>query len=351
MWAGMAELDRTRDVARKLTAMAGLAQPDDLEAIPGGKNNRVYRVVTTAGETLLLKLYFHHPGDLRDRLAAEWAFLRHVWALGIRQVPQPLACDSEEHAGLYSFLPGRKLTVTEVTPDIVAAAADFIVAINQQREGVVLPKASEACFSLQEHIETVDRRIARLQQLDPQAPQYEQANVFVRRRLTPMWQQVRTEALSAAGAAGLAVEGALPAAQCCCSPSDFGLHNALVRDHGRDGIAFLDFEYAGLDDPAKLVCDFFSQPSIPPPIAEFSSFVARIEKGLGLSADFAARCRILLSVYRIKWLLIMLNDFLPIDAARRMYANGDDRALRCAEQLAKAIGAYDRSFPDTAGVT
>ncbi len=39
------------------------------------------------------------------------------------------------------------------------------------------------------------------------------------------------------------------------SPSDFGFHNALLDDGG--AISFLDFEYSGRDDPAKLDLRFF----------------------------------------------------------------------------------------------
>ena len=39
------------------------------------------------------------------------------------------------------------------------------------------------------------------------------------------------------------------------SPSDFGLHNAKLGEDGK--LAFFDFEYAGWDDPAKTIADFF----------------------------------------------------------------------------------------------
>ena len=38
------------------------------------------------------------------------------------------------------------------------------------------------------------------------------------------------------------------------SPSDFGFHNALLKDNGK--LCFLDFEYFGRDDPVKLMADF-----------------------------------------------------------------------------------------------
>ena len=60
------------------------------------------------------------------------------------------------------------------------------------------------------------------------------------------------------------------------SPSDFGFHNMLIDKNGR--LRFIDFEYAGWDDPAKIICDFFCQPKFPVPMNWMDSF---IEEALG----------------------------------------------------------------------
>ena len=102
------------------------------------------------------------------------------------------------------------------------------------------------------------------------------------------------------------MEQTIDARDCCLSPSDFGFHNALT---GPAGLGFLDFEYAGRDDPAKLVSDFFCQPEIPVPMRYHAGFIARLAQGLRLDAAGRARCRILLDAYRIKWTCIILNEF------------------------------------------
>ena len=40
----------------------------------------------------------------------------------------------------------------------------------------------------------------------------------------------------------------------CVSPSDFGFQNTLIS---KNIVYFIDFEYAGLDDPVKCILDFF----------------------------------------------------------------------------------------------
>lgn len=315
--------------ATDLCATAGRPIPVALTQLAGGKNNRVFRLDLGDGSTLVFKSYHADPRDPRDRLGAEWAFLNYVWGKGVRAVPQPLARARERHAAIYSFVPGRKLAPREIAQSHIDQAADFIVAANATpRELDSLAPASEACFSLADHVATVDRRVARLAQLDPLTPYREQAEALIAGRLVPGWERVRARLVAEQD------HLPLPASAQCASPSDFGFHNALV-DEARRAV-FIDFEYAGRDDPAKLVCDFFCCPEIPVPLHFREGFVMTLAEGLHLDQSFVRRCEVLLDAYRIKWTCIVLNDFLPLGAARRDFAQGDDREARCAAQLDKA---------------
>ena len=320
-------------LASHLAESAGRGGARSLTRLNGGKNNQVYRVETDAGDAVL-KHYFSDPGDPRDRLAAEWGFLRHIWSRGVRVVPEPLACDTALRAGLYGFVPGRKLLSSELKPDHIGAAIDFILAMNAPpRAPQALVPASEACFSLADHLATVERRVARLAGLDPHAPHAKEAQRLVAEALLPKWNTVKARLAGDARAAGLEIGRALSPDQCCLSPSDFGFHNALADESGR--VTFLDFEYAGRDDPAKLVSDFFCQPEIPVPLNYLPDFLTRLADGLELDDAGRARCHILLDVYRIKWSCILLNDFLPIGAARRSFAKVGEWEIRCLMQIEK----------------
>ena len=52
----------------------------------------------------------------------------------------------------------------------------------------------------------------------------------------------------------------LPKSERCLSPSDFGFHNAICDVNGV--YHFVDFEYFGWDDPAKMICDFILHPGM-----------------------------------------------------------------------------------------
>lgn len=322
--------DELLDAAARLCAVARRPTPLSLKQLAGGKNNRVFAVAVTDGPALILKSYHADPRDPRDRLFAEWSFLTYVWERGVRVVPEPLAQERASHTALYGLVPGRKLAASEIDAGQIAQAAGFIRAANgAPRQPESLQPGSEACFSLADHVATVDRRVARLATLDPDAPHRERAEMLVRTGLVPAWERVR------ATIAADADTTALPSEAQCISPSDFGFHNAMVDDDGR--ASFIDFEYAGRDDPAKLVCDFFCCPEIPVPLVHRVAFVDSLTEGLGLDAAFRRRCDLLLDAYRIKWACIILNDFLPMDAARRDFANLGSREARCAAQLDKAV--------------
>lgn len=308
--------------------------------LTGGGNNRVYRIDTSAGP-VLLKEYFRHAKDSRDRLGAEQAFLQFAWAHGVRAIPQPLACDRAAGIAIYEFLVGGKLAPGEVTAAHVDEAAAFFAAVNRHRHApgaAALPVASEACFSLAEHLACVERRIARLGVIEPESDLHRQAAALVAERLVPAWQRVR----AAVEARGLPLEAPLAAADRVISPSDFGFHNSIVTD---SGLKFIDFEYAGWDDPAKTVCDFFCQPAVPVPREHFERFLAAAADGSHDPAALRERVRLLLPVYELKWCCIMLNEFLPVGDDRRAFARGDEshetRRLNQLHKVEASLGRLD----------
>lgn len=320
--------------AQQLWTAAGFTGKVTLEPISGGANNRVYRA--TAGDACaLLKAYFRHPQDQRDRLGAEYAFAEFAWAHGVRQAPKPLACDRAEGLALYEYIPGKRLEPGEVDDASVQQALDFVRALNAHRtapDALALPAGSEACFSVADHLACVTRRVERLRALQSESDIDREAAAFVNDMLLPRWQAISAEVEYQADAV-LTVE--IPHAARCLSPSDFGFHNAILPADGC--LRFIDFEYAGWDDPAKLVCDFFCQPAVPVPLTYFTDFTHRVVALLSLPAGESARYALLLPVYQVKWCCIILNAFLPVGGSRRDFAHGpqDIQAAR-RQQLAKA---------------
>jgi len=336
------ETPHTTDVAN-LLAEIGLPREFRPTSLPGGGNNRVYRL-DCAGSPLLLKAYFHHPHDSRDRLAAEFSFSRFAWDHGLRCLPQPLARDDRNHLGLYEFIRGRALEARDVGLDAVDQAIGFFVGLNQYKFDPAsrhLPNGSEACFTLAEHLACVQRRIAQLLEVEGSSSPDRAAAAWIRGKLHPAWQQEQDRVRHKATACGLAIDLHIRDSDRCLSPSDFGFHNAILAEDGR--LRFLDFEYAGWDDPAKTVCDFLCQPNRPLPEEHAARFTQAVVSGLSDAAGHQRRISLLLSVYRLKWCCIMMNEFLPVASQRRNFArNADGQEERKRRQLEKAEQALEQ---------
>jgi hypothetical protein len=291
----------------------------------GSGNNRVHRVETDRG-TFVAKEYFRDERDPRDRLAAEYAFLSHAANVAPGFTPLPFASDADRGIALYEFIDGRPPAPDEIGMDHVEQAIAFFVALN--RESATLAYASESCFSIREHLELVDGRIRRLS--EDGSPEIA---AFVA-ELASRWTDIASQVDRGARVLGLDPNDPLPTEQRCVSPSDFGFHNALVTD---DRIRFIDFEYAGIDDPAKMTGDFFSQLAVPVPQELFAEFVERTMSVFPRAHELVRRARLLRPVYRIKWCCIALNVFLPVHLARRKFADPSlHEASIKAAQLAKA---------------
>ncbi len=332
-------------VVRTLADRAGIGAVRSLEPIAGGANNRVFRLESESG-AYLLKSYFRHPDDPRDRLAAEFAFARFAWASGVRCIPQPLACDPQEGLGLFEFVFGKSLRGTIVGEAAVNQAIDFFRVLNRAKDhpdAAALPRASESCLSLDDHLGTVTRRVERLQSIPAASALDRTAAALVENELVPLWRQVQGKARMMAAALGLRIDRPIDPADRCLSPSDFGFHNAILANDGR--IRFIDFEYAGWDDPAKLVCDFFSQPAVPAPAPAFDRFAHAVAAEMPSPPLHVARATLLLPVYRVKWVCIMLNEFLPVGGSRRAFSGtAAEQETRKDLQLNKARAALAAAF-------
>jgi hypothetical protein len=322
----------TEQFIRSTIQHAGWYQDFTLEPVSHGGNNQVLRLGAASGSHLV-KHYFYHPDDRRDRFAAERAFYSYLQGADVHRMPKPQHWLLKERLAVFEFVQGKK--PTEATPAMVHQALDFFAEMNAHRhsaDAAALPMASEACFSLREHVETVAQRVNRLVQITPESEIDGKAMDFVFNEIQPKWDDIAGVVIRSAAREGYAAP--LPMEARCITPSDFGFHNSISPRGGH--LRFFDFEYAGWDDPAKTVCDFFCQPAVPVDHALLPEFTAKVAE-LFPDSDVAARVKSLLPLYQIKWCCIMLNEFLPTSAARRRFAQeGMNETERKSAQLARA---------------
>ena len=111
------------------------------------------------------------------------------------------------------------------------------------------------------------------------------------------------------------------------SPSDFGFHNAIEKKNKT--IKFIDFEYFGWDDPAKLIADFCFHPGmkLPPNLKE-----GWIDGAIDIyGGDVSERLRLIWPLVGLSWCLILLNEFKDDIWQRR--CSGDRSKLEARKEI------------------
>jgi hypothetical protein len=320
-------------IARELSSSPAAARP----AGRGG-NNRVLAVRLEDGRKILLKRYLLDARDGRNRAGAEFAALSLMWSAGLRAAAKPLYKDPSGAFALHSLLPGRTLSGRKITQSHIDQALAFINRLQTLRgHAGGIKEAADSRLCLADYPHHLERRLARIEAGLPQAPAA--ARAFVSKKLRPAIDALIVRFMKSAGSA-LRVK--FPRSQKILSPSDFGFHNAVAGPGGKLG--FVDFEYFGWDDPAKLAADFahHAGQQVPAPLkARFRLGLAKIVPD---RQAFEQRLALVEELVAYEWILIVLNVLSPEQLARRRFSNPKAdaaalilRRLRLAQKLFRSL--------------
>lgn len=289
-----------------------------IHTISAGANNQVCKVVTS-DNTYFLKC-FAPSYSAQYKLQNEFSFTQALFNAGIERVSTPLYYDKELLIALYQFIEGRP--VTTITDWHINEAVEFIIHSNSNDTLTEkLNIASESPNTLYGFIEIVQTRLTNL------------ASATVPKHCETPLKDILTQVQHKLFALKQQTDDSWHhiIERSCVSASDFGFHNAIEEHHQ---VTFIDFEYAGLDTPWKLICDFYAQPAIPIPLSylphllELSIF-STVKRQ---PANFA----IVFELTLLKWVLIMLNEFLPHVQARRKFSWNNSCINSTEQQLNKA---------------
>jgi len=294
-------LTRAHDVARSLIG----ASAEIEHLLGGGRNSRVYHV-RSGGKEFALKQYPSLADDPRDRLSTEVGALTLMERYRIDAVPRVAGVDREHGFVLLTWVDGAP--VTEIVDADIDAAVHFLAAIYALRStpwAKDQPAAAEACLSGVEIERQVVGRLGRLQEVRGEG----NLASFLKHAFVPALERETVNAAARMKAAGLDFAANLPQEWQSLVPSDFGFHNSLRRKDG--SLAFVDFEYFGWDDPVKLTADIILHPGRPLAPAQRRRFFRLAGELYGADSTFAARFGAYLPLFGLRWVLILLNEFIP----------------------------------------
>lgn len=332
MTISLAETDDRVEELRALVSSMLSSPVEALELVGGGRNSRVYRLCAAPNQSYALKVYFRHASDSRTRMETEFSALTFLWRNGVRNIPEPLVENQHDNCAIYSWINGRRFAAGDATAGAIQAATAFLTRLAALRtapgsNGVGL--ASEAHFSGDALLDHLRRR------LEPLLTRTDDGELtaFLTDSFTPALTRI-CEWSCGRLADGFGQE--LPQPLRTLSPSDFGFHNGLETPAGE--IFFLDLEYFGWDDPAKMICDFLLHPAMDLSDAHKRQFVRSLMEDLPFLQELGPRVEAFYPLFGLKWCMILLNEFLPEHLLRRRFAglSEADRRQRQMEQLEKA---------------
>ncbi len=328
----------TKKVIFELFVEEFIEKLSSIEQLPGGANSIVYKVMTTNNYSYLAKKYLVREGDNRDRLSTEYFGISFLWNNGVRFIPEPIYLNKNYNIGIYRFIDGKKLNPEEIKFNDIYLAANFLGSMHaliNVEDANKQPVASEACFSIKAYIDCIDRRLKNLKKITKKNDVFELLHNFLDNEFIHLFREVKHSVKGQAQKKGVDIDMELGKHEKILSPSDFGFHNAIKTN---DGILFfIDFEYYGWDDPAKLICDYYLQPAIPLPYKYRKIFLERVCRYLGNDIKLKKRLPYIYLLLSLKWCLIMLNVFITFSG------NTEIERLKILKQLEKAKNKFKKA--------
>ena len=305
---------------------------DRFDFIEGGSNN----ILAKAGNryvSFVVKVYFYDEQDRRDRLNVEYSILSFLWENGVRCIPEPIAVDWDKKIAIYRFIEGSKPDATTIKLEDVLCLSSLLHDmwdLRSVKRALELPVASDACFSLSDYMTTVENRFNKLHESIKDDNCGKAALQFLKNDFYNFFVEEQ-EKLNKNNDYSVSI----PQSMRTLSPSDVGFINAIKTPQNK--CIFFDFEYAGWDDPAKMIADVIHHPGVPIPDNCRQPFVEDALTWLGDSGEIASRLGAVIPAVGLKWCLIILNEFESVSRKRRKFARteGYEEDIRW-QQLEKA---------------
>ncbi len=307
----------------------------DIQKLDGGKNNQVYLLTTSNNQKYILKSYYTHPNDKRNRLQTEYTSLEFLWNNNIKSIPKPIAKDEKNNIAIYQFIAGTKITPKDITEQDINAAINFLTNINNLN----IPKdtfqdASDACFCIQDYLNIINRRLKHLKETPNSTDIENTMHSFLENQYIPYLNETIAKLQNQLNQLNqINTTKDQKIITTILSPCDFGFHNALRIEN--NNIIFLDFEYFGYDDPAKTISDFILHPAMNLSQTQKNQFAKKIIETFN-NQELKQRISIVFPLVGLIWCLIILNEFVSHHQSRRNFANQPQNEEIKIAQLQKA---------------
>tara|TARA_B100002019_G_C21257919_1_gene595004 strand:- start:1328 stop:2326 length:999 start_codon:yes stop_codon:yes gene_type:complete len=269
-----------------------------------GINSYSYLLIDNKNNKYFLKIFLRNQINKHDRFKSELSFSNFLLINKFNNTPEILFHNKSQSWIVYKWIEGKR--ISRISKNHVEKLLQFLLSINNPKlKNCYLPLASEACFSLIEHknliYKRIDNTLSFLNQINLENKDEIIKNI--RDRCTTINNYFPNKNNDKEGF----FTSALKNHQRLITPSDVGFHNILVN---KNQMYFLDFEYAGIDDPFKLISDLVLQPDYAIPneyIYLLNKLIFKFKKDIN---SFEKKLLIILDLYILKWFCIILNPLI-----------------------------------------
>ena len=288
------------------------AEIDSLTQLRGGINNQVFRCGSER-RYWVIKTYRAQEPEKRDRMKAEVDFLRYSARVAANFTPAIIEVDDARRCVVMEHISGEQYPEgASPSEKDVEDALRFLRVINGShklaREMIQLD-AADGFLSLRQHMDNVYCRLAAMG-TEHLPHQYKSQ---AREMLDTLYKRAEfaEKRLEAKINNGMVADNLDPSDR-CVSPSDFGFHNAIRT---ANKVKFIDFEFAGWDDPAKACVDFVLQQRNPVHLAPLE-VAYRLFRGK--EEHIVCRIEAIFEILKLKWLCIILGVLNPTRLAQML---------------------------------
>jgi hypothetical protein len=272
-----------------------------------GRNNKVFKILIK-NKKYVLKFFSSKSYSYKSRMKREISFLKLVKNFNIDNVPLLISYSYKENYILISYLEGYQLSL--ISENELRSISNFIRNINKNKTKYAI-NAIDYCNSLKDHINLINKKC---RFFIKNANLNKDISYFLKYKFLPKKKLVIQNIKNNINKKKLYKKITLK--EKIISPSDLSLLNLKKN---KKKLYYYDFEYAGLDDPLKLICDIICNPS-----NKFSNknlFSETILNNFGLNKKNHNLLDLFIPLHKLKWCLIILNEFIDEKNKIRKFAN------------------------------
>mgnify|MGYP000868128201 CR=1 FL=1 len=295
--------------------------------ITEGRNSKIF-LCAYKQEKFIVKFYKNN-----FRLKREKLFYKFLKINNIKFTPKLLSSDLKNKLIIYSYIKGKK--VNKISNNDLDKLISFIRNLNLVKLKN-LPLAIDGIKNRKNHLSLCQKKINDLKSINNEKFSNKVLIKFLDKTLFPRFEFIKKNLMEKKFHKYLKI---IEKKYLIVSPSDVGFHNILKY---KNDLYFYDFEYAGLDDPIKLICDFISQPDQQLSTSQKNKFINNKLFHKYNIKDINFLVKLFLPLHQIKWCCIMLNDFKFIKKNKTYLTLA--KRIYLKKQIDKTIKYYYKHF-------